>query len=172
MRIVYFCGGNYLLQLVYLAPRPKRANPSFNTDSLKAALRLLLASGLIQTLGINMNKWKRWVLIAVIVTAIAYPGAWLMVQQSDAYIDAEAFIRNDHQVLETIGAVRKVKLSPFGYSLEYSGANGNASFELSVEAEREPATVYIELQKRGVWEVKFARLIRADKKVIQLVQQQ
>ena len=119
-----------------------------------------------------MNKWKRWVLIAVVVTAIAYPGAWWMVQQSDAYIDAETFIRNDHQVLEAIGAVRKVKLSPFGYSLEYSGANGDASFELSVEAERGSASAFIELQKRGVWEVKFARLIRADKKVIQLVPQQ
>lgn len=50
-----------------------------------------------------MNKWKRWVLIAVILTAIAYPGAWLMVQQSDAYIDAETFIRNDPQVPKGTG---------------------------------------------------------------------
>lgn len=119
-----------------------------------------------------MNKWKRWVLIAVILTAVAYPGAWLMVQQSDAYVDAETFIRNDQQVVEAIGSVRKVTLSPFGYSLRYSGANGDASFELTVEAERESASAFVELQKRGVWEVKFARLIRADKKVIQLVPQQ
>ena len=103
------------------------------------------------------------------VTVIAYPAAWVMVQQSDAYINAESFIRNDHQVLESIGAVRKVRLSPFGYSVKYSGANGDASFELSVEAERESATAFVELQKRGVWEVKFARLIRADQKVTQLV---
>ncbi|WP_287806273.1 hypothetical protein [Diaphorobacter sp.] len=119
-----------------------------------------------------MNKWKRWALIAAVVTAIAYPGAWWMVQQSDAYIDAETFIRNDQRVLEAVGAIRKVKLSPFGYSLGYSGANGDASFELSVEAERDSAFAFIELQKRGVWEVKFARLIRADKQVIQLVPQQ
>jgi hypothetical protein len=118
-----------------------------------------------------MNKWKRWVLIAVVITAIAYPGAWWMVQQSDAYFDSETFIRNDPQVVEAIGTVRKVSLSPFGYSLRYSGANGDASFELTVEAERETASAFVELQKRGVWEVKFARLIRADKKVIQLVPQ-
>lgn len=118
-----------------------------------------------------MNKWKRWVLIVLIVTAIAYPGAWLMVQQSDAFVDAETFIRHDHRVIEAIGTVRKVKLSPFGYSLEYSGANGNASFELSVDAERESATAFIELQKRGIWEIKSARLIRADKKITQLIPQ-
>ncbi|MBK9160151.1 MAG: hypothetical protein IPM27_01025 [Nitrosomonadales bacterium] len=123
------------------------------------------------SLGTAMNKWKRWVLIAAILTAIAYPGAWLMVQQSDAYIDAETFIRTDPQVVEAIGTVRKVSLSPFGYSLRYSGANGDASFELTVEAERESASAFVELQKWGVWEVKFARLIRADKKFIQLVPQ-
>ena len=131
-----------------------------------------MAGGLPCPLGTTMNKWKRWALIAAVVTAIAYPGAWWMVQQSDAYIDAETFIRNDQRVLEAIGAIRKVKLSPFGYSLRYSGANGDASFELSVEAERDSAFAFIELQKRGVWEVKFARLIRADKQVIQLVPQQ
>ena len=111
-------------------------------------------------------------LIAAVIAVVSYPGSWLLVQQSDAYSDAEAFVRNDPRVVEALGAVRKVKLSPFGYSLNYSGASGNASFEMAVEAERESATAFIELQKRGIWEIKLARLIRADEEVIQLVPQQ
>jgi hypothetical protein len=114
-------------------------------------------------------KWKRWALIALAVVALSYPAAWLMARHSDAFAYAESFIRGDPQVAEVLGQVRQVGLSPFGYSVRYVGAQGDASFELSVQGEKESATAFVELQKRGVWEVKFARLVRAGQQVTQLV---
>ena len=113
-------------------------------------------------------KRKRWVLIGVSVVAIAYPGAWLMVRQSDAFALAASFVRSSPRIVGTVGAVHEVSLSPFGYSLNYVGPLGDAFSELSVKGERGSAIAFVELEKRGVWEVKFARLVRTGQEAIQL----
>jgi hypothetical protein len=118
------------------------------------------------------TKWWRWAAIALAIVAVSYPAAWVMVQNSDAYELAESFVTTHPRVREAVGTVHRITLPPFGYALEYTGAQGEASFELSVQAERESATAYVELQRRGVWEVKLARLVRADKTVIDLAAKQ
>lgn len=97
-----------------------------------------------------MARWKRWALIAFAAVAVGYPAAWLMARHSDAFKAAESFIRGDPQVAEILGQVRQVGLSPFGYSIRYVGPQGDASLELSVQGERESASAFVELQKRGV----------------------
>jgi len=115
-----------------------------------------------------MRKWKRWLLVGIAIVALSYPVAWLMARHSDAFTSADSYIRGNRQVAEVLGPVRRVGLSPFGYSIRYVGAKGDASLELSVEGERKSATAYVELQKRGVWEVNLARLVQAGQEVTQL----
>jgi hypothetical protein len=115
-------------------------------------------------------RWKLWALIGLAIVALSYPLAWFMVRKSDAFAFAESYVRDNPRVIETLGPVRSVGLSPFGYAVRYVGAQGDASFELSVEGQKNSGTVFIELQKRGVWEVKFARLVQGDQQVTQLTQ--
>ena len=107
-----------------------------------------------------MKQWKRGALIAVGLLVIAYPAAWIGVQHTDAYLLAEAFIRNDAEVTRTIGAVERVTLPLFGtFSVEVSGGTGDAVFEMAVDADRGKASAFVDLRKRGVWEVTGARVV-------------
>lgn len=115
-----------------------------------------------------MKNWKRWALILMAIIVISYPSAWLMARSSDAYSTSESFLRSSPQVVEVLGSVKAVSLSPFGYSIRYAGARGDASFELSVQGEKGMATAFVELQKQGVWELKVARLIREGQPVIDI----
>ena len=107
-----------------------------------------------------MNKWTRRVSIAIAVTVVAYPALWLGVQHSDAFAAARSFIQADARVAHAVGPVQEVSLAPFaGFSVEVSGASGNASFELTVAGAAGKAKAFVELHKLGDWTVRSARLI-------------
>jgi hypothetical protein len=114
------------------------------------------------------KNWWRWALAPIVVVFISYPAAWLMARNSDAYVASESFLRSSPQVIDVLGSVSAVTLSPFGYSVRYVGARGDASFELSVQGTKETAKVFIELQKLGVWEVRLLRLVRAGQPVMDI----
>jgi Cytochrome oxidase complex assembly protein 1 len=105
-------------------------------------------------------NWKRGALIAIAVTVVAYPVGWFFVRHSDAFEEAERFVREDPVVREHVGEIRTVTLPIFGAELSVSGSSGDAKFDLNVSGSVHNAVVYTELRKRGVWEVQFARLLQ------------
>jgi Cytochrome oxidase complex assembly protein 1 len=112
--------------------------------------------------------WKRGALIALGVTVVAYPVAWLFVRYSDAFEEAERFVREDPVVREHVGEIRTFTLPFFGAEMSVSGSSGDAKFDLNVSGSANNAVVYAELRKRGVWEVQFARLLREKQSPILL----
>ena len=108
---------------------------------------------------------KKWKLVAVAVGVIAllsYPLGHLLMANSDAFTTAERFVQSNPEVLKIVGSAPKVSLSWLGGSLEISGDSGNAQLTLDVRGGAGSARVYTELEKRGLWELKFARLMPND----------
>ena len=107
-----------------------------------------------------MTRWKRGALIAVCVLVVTYPACWFGLQHTEAYQLAQSFIRTDAEVASLLGPVREVTLPLFAsYSFEVSGGTGSAVFEMAVDAEHSQARAFVDLRKRGVWEVTDARLV-------------
>ena len=113
-------------------------------------------------------RW-RWVIVGVaVLVGLSIPAGWLMAKNSDAYAAAVNFVKSNPQAREKLGTVRDVSLAPFGYSVRYSGAHGEASFDLTVSGQKGSAMIYVELEKKGIWEVRLARLVENEKTLIQL----
>lgn len=108
------------------------------------------------------------IVVGVVILLAAYPTSWLVVTHSDAYATAVDFVKTNPRVREGLGAVRDVSVAPFGYSIRFSGAHGTAHFDLTVSGETASATVYVELEKKGIWAVPLARLVERGKAAIQL----
>ena len=115
-----------------------------------------------------MSGWKRWSLVAVVAFLLSVPAAWLLVQRSEAFLVARMHVVESPLVASTIGAVKRITLQPFGYSLRYSGAHGNAHFQFSLSGELKEAVAYVELEKQGAWEVRVARLVVPGQPVVAL----
>jgi hypothetical protein len=113
-------------------------------------------------------NWKRGALIGVAATVVAYPVGWFFVRHSDAFGEAERFVRENPIVLEHVGEIRAVTLPLFGAAMSVSGSSGDATFELNVSGSVRDAFVYTELRKRGVWEVQYARLLQEKQSPILL----
>jgi hypothetical protein len=105
-----------------------------------------------------MKSWKRWTIIGVVVLEASFPAAWIAAKHSDAYAEAERFLRGNAAVAETVGSITHVSLEPLGYSLRFSGAGRRTAFEMAVEASRASGTADVELAKNGSWHVVAARL--------------
>lgn len=113
--------------------------------------------------------WKRGVTIAIIILAIGYPVAWLLVRNSDAFAEANRFLQTHPAVKDYVGQIHSITLSPFIGEISVSGATGMAKLELNVSGEKQRAEIYIELEKKGIWEVRFARLLRQNDSPVQLL---
>jgi len=116
-----------------------------------------------------MVRWKLLALVAVLVAVLSTLAGWIMAYRSDAFAVAEQFIRRNDVLSANVGDVRRVSLAFFGYGIRYSGARGDAAFEIDVEGESGSGTVFIELEKRGVWEVTLARIVRNGTTAIELM---
>lgn len=115
-----------------------------------------------------MKRRKKWVVFGVVVSLLMYPVAWLGAQYSDAYVKAVEFLRTNERVTAQLGAIDDVALSFFGYSLRYTGAYGEANFEVQIEGRNATASAYVELKKRGTWEVSMARLTIPEQPAVTL----
>ncbi len=116
-----------------------------------------------------MRSWKRWIGIPILVLAAAYPIAWLVARNSDAYAEAERFLRSSSILGEQIGTVTDTSIEPFAYSLRWTGARGDAHFKLDLKGSKAEASAYVELAKRGAaWEVHLARVTVPGRPVMEL----
>ena len=68
-------------------------------------------------------------------------------------------IQNSAVVKEVVGDVKSIKLSPFGYSVRYSGPQGWADFETEVTGAKSSGALFLKLEKDlGTWQIVGARL--------------
>jgi hypothetical protein len=119
-------------------------------------------------LGLKVNRWKRWGLLAVVVVVLGIPASWFFVQRSEAFSVARTLVVESPLVTSNIGTVKRISLQPFGYHLRFSGAQGNAHFQFSLSGEQKKAIAYVELEKQGSWEVRVARLVVPDQPAVAL----
>ena len=119
-----------------------------------------------RSLGV-MKHWKRWAfIILLVVLEVSYLAAWFIAKKSDAYAEAERFVRDSGVVAENVGSITSVSLEPLGLSLRFSGAGGRVAFEMAVEASRASGTADVELAKNGTWHVLAARLTLPNRQPI------
>ena len=114
-----------------------------------------------------MKHRKRWaIIITLAVLEASYLAAWFIAKKSDAYAEAERFVRGSGVVAENVGSITSVSLEPFGLSLRFSGAGVRVAFEMAVEASRASGTADVELVKNGNWRVLAAQLTLPNRQPI------
>ena len=109
-----------------------------------------------------MTSTNKGLLIVVLVVATGLGAAAFGIRQlyrSDLYKVADTFVRQDPQVVGTVGEIISTRFGTSGFNVHTGGGGGRAQFELKVEGEKGDGKVYFELCKRGVWEVRFARMV-------------
>lgn len=86
--------------------------------------------------------------LIVMVFVALLTGIFIMMKRSDAYQTAEAFIKNNESIRNTVGDEMKFGFLPLG-SVKVSGARGAASFKITVKGSRGSTDVDVSLRKRG-----------------------
>jgi len=108
---------------------------------------------------------KRWKVFAIgfgVLMLLSYPLAHVMITNSDAFATAGAFVRSNPEVVKVVGPIQELSLAWLGGSMEVSGDSGSAQLTLEIRGASGSTRAYIELQKKGVWDVTFARLLPAS----------
>jgi len=104
-------------------------------------------------------RWKVFAIGLALMAVVSYPLAHVLISNSDAFGAAEAFLRSNPDVSQAVGPVQDLSLSWLGGSLEVSGDTGSAQFTLNVRGATGSTRAYVELEKRGIWEITFAQLL-------------
>ena len=115
-----------------------------------------------------MTKLTRYLYIAAVITALAIPAARLMVQRTDAFDVASAYVKNNDEVHSRLGEIQDIDLSVFGYHWRVTGASGDANFNLKVKGSLANAMAYVELTRQGTWRPVAGRLVLKDGSAIDL----
>ena len=116
-----------------------------------------------------MTKLTRRIFIAVVISVLAIPVAWFLIQRSDAFDVASSHIKNSAQVRTHLGDIQDIDLPLFGYSWRVSGPRGDANFNLKLKGSRANANAYVELKRQGTWRPVVSRLVLQDGAVVHLV---
>jgi len=104
-------------------------------------------------------RWKVSAIGLALMVVVGYPLAHVLISNSDAFGTAEDFLRVNPDVVRAVGPVQDLSLSWLGGSLRFSGDTGSAQFTLNVRGATGSTRAYVELEKRGIWEITFARLL-------------
>ncbi|HBH39268.1 MAG TPA: hypothetical protein DDX06_12915 [Curvibacter sp.] len=101
---------------------------------------------------------RRWLKLAVLLGVVMVPTVHWLVGRSDAFASAEDFLRASPEVIRILGPISDLSLSWRGVSLREGGDSGSAEFTVNLKGQKTAGRAYVELRKRGVWEVQFVRL--------------
>jgi hypothetical protein len=104
----------------------------------------------------SVRRWLKWFLVFAV---IGTPAVYLLMSKSSAFAAASTFLRGNPEVVRQLGPIADASLSWRGGSMREGGDSGQAQFTVSLEGRDRGGRAYVELRKRGVWEVRFARLI-------------
>jgi hypothetical protein len=108
------------------------------------------------------KHWKAYLAWFIGLSVVIYVGVHQLISHSEVFETASSFVMNTPAVIRASGAVREVTLAWNGGSMEVSGGSGSAQLTLNVSGSTSSPQVYVELRKRGIWEVVFARLLTTD----------
>jgi hypothetical protein len=105
------------------------------------------------------RPWGKWLAIAAAFVVALLVAVHYTISSSDAFAAASAFARNNSQVQRVAGQIQDTSLSWNGGEVEIVGDSGHAKFSVIVWGTIASPRVYVELNKRGIWEVTYARLL-------------
>ena len=105
------------------------------------------------------RNWKRWLVAALVFTPVLLLAVHTIIERSEAFETASTYLRGNPEVVRSAGTIRKTSLSWRGGAVRVSGDDGSANFTVNVDGAVAAPRAYVELRKRGVWEVTFARLL-------------
>lgn len=108
----------------------------------------------------------RLVLIFIGIAIAAYTIGFFASKNSEAFGEAKKFISASQVVNNELGRVIDVKLTPFGYDLEFSGSSGDAAFSCNIEGSLKRGKATIKLHKNfNIWHVTHAVLLVDEREV-------
>ena len=105
------------------------------------------------------KRWKLFAVLGVCLVALSYPLAYYFVSNSDAFAVSSQFLRTNPEVIRVAGPVQDLSLSWSGMQMSVSGGSGRAEFTINIHGASSSPRAYVELQKRGIWEIAYARLL-------------
>jgi len=117
-----------------------------------------------------MPKLARYLCIALVITALAIPAAWLAIQRTDVFFVASSHVKNSIDVRSRLGEIQDVDLPLFGYSVHVVGAGGAARFNLKIKGALATGTAFVELTRQGTWRPVVTRLTLQDGTAIDVTQ--
>ena len=117
-----------------------------------------------------MPKFTRYLCIAIAITALSIPAAWIAVQRTDAFAVASAQAKNNTVIRSNLGEIQDVDLPLLGYSVHVVGASGEANFTLKLKGSLAAGTAFVELKRQGTWRPVAGRLVLQDGTAIDVTQ--
>ncbi len=89
---------------------------------------------------------------------------------SDAVQLAEKYIRSNPSIIDEVGEIKSITLSPFDYELGFSGSRGSADFTFWVEGINGETDVNLQLEMRlNIWNIKKVYFVSQSGKVLELL---
>ncbi len=111
----------------------------------------------------NRKKFIRILAITAGLLFAAYAVTYYFITQSEPFEETVVFVSASSLLKENVGEVQKVRLAPFGFSIEVVGGEGSADFECSVVGSKGSAEVRVFLKKESwKWRVVSASLVSPD----------
>jgi hypothetical protein len=108
---------------------------------------------------IKRRPWGKWLAIAAVFVGALVVVVHYSMSSSDAFAAASTFVRSNTEVQRVAGSIQDTSLSWGGGEVEVVGDAGHARLSVNVKGSLASPRVYVELAKRGVWEVSYARLL-------------
>jgi hypothetical protein len=104
------------------------------------------------------RPWGKWFAVAAAFVGALFLLVHYFISNSDAFVTASSFVRGNPEVQRVAGTIQNTSLSWGGGEVEVSGDTGHAQFSVKVTGSLASPRVYVELAKRGTWEILNARL--------------
>ena len=114
------------------------------------------------------KNWKKLVAVAISMMIFGTLLTHYLFSNSDGFKTASVFLRSHPEVMKATGPINDLSLSWMGGAMSMSGDNGKAHMTINITGTASSPQAYVELVKRGVWEVKFARLLPKNENSILL----
>jgi hypothetical protein len=108
-----------------------------------------------------MNRWIRWIVIAITAGCVLFGGIFLYASRSEPYQFSERWLRTSAEVQQKVGDVKQTRLSLRGvFSDELKGDVRRARVSTYVQGSKGSLIANLQLQKRGAddWIVIGCRL--------------
>lgn len=114
-------------------------------------------------------NWRWFVPALLAAMAAMFIGIHQLIARSDAFAAASQFASGHRLIATQLGRIQSTELPWFGSAaISVSGDRGQAHFTLLLNGDKADARLYIEMEKRGIWEPRFARLMQAGGSVLLL----